>query len=192
MKSGIRIAGLETAGEGEAAPANKKVVYSNKKKGPAKKSGPRILDDVVLLIDPKNEEAPASPSADAVEVENLTPKVDAPKIEHEKEEEKAESVKDEWDASEDEIKDSWDAESEGEDTSKKVVEAKKPVEPKPAAKVEAKPVAKTESKPIPAGKRRICSASGCIDLLSSQTTSSGQVFDKRSSEPTVFESSRQW
>ena len=116
MASGAKIAGLEE--DKDAAPA-KKVVYSNKKKGPAKKSGPRVLDNLVLLT----SEEPASPSAVTEEVE--APKVEEVKAEPSVEKEEVADVKDDWDAgSGDDLKDSWDAESEEEASAPKKVEVK--------------------------------------------------------------------
>lgn len=107
IASGVKIAGLEEKSSGQAP---KKVVYSSKKKGPAKQTGPRELPTVTA---PSGSVSVQETAESVPEVkEEPAPVSTAPAAE--------DDVKADWDADSDEdkdkadVKDSWDAESEPE------------------------------------------------------------------------------
>ena len=165
LASGVKVAGLEEA----SGSAPKKVVYGGKKKGPAKKSGPRALDIEILIPEASAStsagESPAIPAADLPETDaavkesaaeaptlatiptGATPDVDA---------------KDDWDASsadEADVKDSWDAES-GEDEVKAglcmhqtAIMDNLSVHIAPVTAKPSKPAQEPASKPVPQGNQ---------------------------------------
>ncbi|KIJ19788.1 hypothetical protein PAXINDRAFT_160497 [Paxillus involutus ATCC 200175] len=138
LASGVQIEGLQQQSGG--APANKKVVYSNRKrKGPAAK---------------EKDSAPASP---APESRVLTPEpVPESASPSPAPEEQADDAKDEWDVTSEEedskvpepvsAKDSWDSSSEDEEST-----PAPPRQLKPSAKPPAAP-AKASSPPAPSAK----------------------------------------
>ncbi|KIK98161.1 hypothetical protein PAXRUDRAFT_134809 [Paxillus rubicundulus Ve08.2h10] len=145
LASGVQIEGLQQQGGG--APANKKVVYGNRKrKGPAAK---------------EKDSAPASP---ALESRPLTPD---PVLESASPspvpEEQADDAQDEWDVTSDEgdskvpepvsAKDSWDSSSEDEESTPAPPRQLKPSVGPPAAP------AKASSPPTPASKPPVAESS---------------------------------